>query len=295
MSGIWLLGVGSLIAGGVLALPPLARRLYKPPRPPLRRQPADLGLPFHILKLTGAHGKRLAAWFLPPRRGVPHPAPAVAMIHGWGGNRGHLLPLARLFHRAGMGVLLIDARNHGESEDDDFASMPRFAEDLEAGLDWLIRQDEVDPHRLAVVGHSVGAGAALLLAARRPDLSAVVSLAAFAHPGRTMRRQLTAKSIPWVPLGWLLLHYVQHAIGFRFDAIAPEKVIAEIRAPVLLVHGTDDQVVPVEDARTIWHNRSGDHVILLELPGVGHNTVRALEDHGARVVDFVRSALADPA
>ena len=55
--------------------------------------------------------------------------------------------------------------------------LPRFAEDIEAALCWLARQPEVDPLALGVIGHSVGAGAALLAATHYPSIRAVVSLA----------------------------------------------------------------------------------------------------------------------
>ena len=82
-----------------------------------------------------------------------------------------------------------------------FTSLPRFAEDLSSAVDWLQAQAEVDAQRAAVIAHSVGAGAALLLASRRRDLAAVVSLAAFAHPAAMMRRWLAAKRISYWPLG----------------------------------------------------------------------------------------------
>jgi pimeloyl-ACP methyl ester carboxylesterase len=52
----------------------------------------------------------------------------VAIMHGWGGNADHMLPFAALLHAAGHATLLLDARNHGSSDSDDFSSMPRFAE-----------------------------------------------------------------------------------------------------------------------------------------------------------------------
>ena len=107
-------------------------------------------------------------------------------------------------------------------------------------LDWLARQPEVDARRLAAIGHSVGAAAALLVAARRPALSAIVSLAAFAHPARMMERWLDSKGIPRWPFGQLILWYVQRTIGHRFNDIAPCHTIRQIRCPVLIAHGSDD-------------------------------------------------------
>ncbi|WP_237716022.1 alpha/beta fold hydrolase, partial [Rubrivivax gelatinosus] len=87
-------------------------------------------------------------------------------------------------------MLLLDARCHGGSDDEAFTSMPRFAEDIAAGLAWLGTRPEVRADRLALVGHSVGAAASLLHAARVGGVRGVVSLSAFAHPDEVMRRFL---------------------------------------------------------------------------------------------------------
>jgi len=146
--------------------PALVRRLFEAPRRVETLTPADLGLPYRTERIGTENGKRLFAWYIPVQNADP--APAVALLHGWGGNAQYLLPFARLLHAAGFAVLLLDARNHGRSDADDFSSMVKFAEDLEHGLDWLEAQPKVDAGRIGVLGHSVGAAAALLVASRRP-------------------------------------------------------------------------------------------------------------------------------
>jgi len=225
---------------------------------------ADPGaLPWRAVNLPTANEKCLFGWFIPAAPG----APALVIMHGWGGNAEMMLPLAAPLHAAGYSLLLVDARCHGRSDGDTFASLPRFAEDIEAALAWLRRQPGVDPAALGVIGHSVGAGAALLVATRQPELRAVVSLAAFAHPATMMRRWLATLHIPYWPLGAYILGYVQHVIGFRFAAIAPVNTIARVACPVLLVHGLEDHTVPVAEAREIHAARAGDAVELLLVPG----------------------------
>jgi dipeptidyl aminopeptidase/acylaminoacyl peptidase len=214
----------------------------------------------------------------------------VAVLHGWGGNAEMMLPLAQPLHRAGYAVLLFDSRNHGRSDSDGFSSLPRFAEDLEHALDWLAQQPDVDAARLAALGHSVGAAAALLVASRRRDLAAVASIAAFADPESMMRRFLAAHHVPYFPLGRAVLSYVQHAIGHRFSDIAPRNTIRQIHCPVLLVHGSDDVTVPVEDAMTIYAQRPGDQVRLLILSG-DHDSSRETERHAGELIDFLDQAV----
>lgn len=253
--------------------------------------PDALGLYYRTVEIPSANGCRLHGWFI-PATGVD--APAVALLHGWGGNAADLLPLADSLHRAGHALLLFDARNHGMSDADDFVSLPRFAEDLAHAVDWLRGQPGIAADRIAAVGHSVGAGAALLLAARQNALAAVVSIAAFAHPRAMMRRWLAQRRIPYWPVGWAVLAYVQHVIGARFDSIAPSRTIAAVQCPVLIAHGRDDDTVPVAEAREIHAGRSHDRVELLLLEG-RHDSFAGLEQGIAAVTDFLERSFAGTA
>ena len=139
-----------------------------------------------------------------------------------------MLPLARPLHEAGFAMLFVDARCHGASDDDSFASLPRFAEDIAAGLAWLKHQPNIASDRVALLGHSVGAAAALLHAAHHDDVGAVVSLSAFAHPEEVMRRFMAEKRVPYPLLGWYVLRHVQKVIGTSFDDIAPLRTLAAV-------------------------------------------------------------------
>lgn len=252
------------IVGLLLVARTLIRRGLAAPRVPERSDPGALGLPFRSVEFPTANGRNLRGWFIPANAGN---AAAVALLHGWGGNAETMLPLAAPLHHEGYAVLLFDARCHGMSDSDGFASLPRFAEDLEHALDWLRSQPGIDAARIAAIGHSVGAGAALLVASRSPLLATVVSIAAFAHPDAMMRRWLAWRRIPYRPIGWAILEYVQHVIGTRFDRIAPVNTIRTVHCPVLLAHGTEDPTVPVEEAQQIYAHRAHDRVELLLMQG----------------------------
>lgn len=258
MGWLWWLPV---LAGGYAGLNFSIRRSLRAER--VIESGAPSGLPWREVNLPTANGKNLFGWFIP----AGERAPALVIMHGWSGNAEMMLPLAPPLYAAGYALLLVDARCHGRSDEDSFASLLRFAEDIEAALAWLAQQAEVDAARLGIVGHSVGAGAALLVAARRPDLRAVVSVAAFAHPATMMRRWLAAKRIPYRPFGAYILGYIQRVIGYRFDDIAPCRTIARVACPVLLVNGLADATVPVSEAHAIYAARAGAAVELLLVPG----------------------------
>ncbi len=263
----------------------LIRRGLRAPRIADDATPSEVA--WQAVALPTANGKTLRGWWIP----AGDRAPALAVIHGWGGNAAMMLPLVAALHRAGYGLLLFSARNHGASDGDTFSSLPRFAEDLEHAFDWLRARPEVDAARVGLLGHSVGAGAALLVAARRREVAAVVSLAAFAHPAGMMRRWLRWKRIPYRPFGWYVLAYVQHVIGYRFDDIAPRRTIADVACPVLLVHGAEDETVPVAEAHEILAAARPGQARLLLVPG-DHEGFAEIDGPLAEVVAFLDQARA---
>lgn len=288
MQWLWLLGL-ILLIGGYFSLNFAIRRGLTAARVVESVEPS--GLPWREVYLPTANNKTLFGWFIPLDSLPTQPVPALVVMHGWGGNAEMMLPLAAPLHLAGYVLLLVDARCHGRSEGDSFASLPRFAEDIEAALAWLVAQPEVDARSVGVIGHSVGAGAALLAASRLSSIQAVVSLAAFAHPDRMMRRWLAAKRIPYWPLGAYILRYVQSVIGYRFDAIAPCNTLAQVSCPVLLVHGAEDATVPVSEAHEIFAARANDAVELLIIPG-SHDDYGDITQQLGPVCNFLQRSFA---
>jgi len=285
---------GAIVVTSALALRSMMHVLIlrglRAPRLAHQRTPADEGLGAESVRLPTSDGKTLFAWFVPvPAR---TPSPAVVVMHGWGANASLMLPALKPLHAAGFAVLLLDARCHGQSDDAAFTSLPLFAEDIEAGLDWLRQNPLVDAQCLAVMGHSVGAGAALLCATRRPDVRAVISLSAFAHPREIMRTYLAEAHIPYPVLGWYVMRHVQTVIGARFDDIAPLNSMARLRCPVLLVHGSDDELVPFANAQRLLAAGHAGRVQCLRVSG-GHDPSASLVAHLQALVDFLQQSISE--
>ena len=284
-------GLLVLVWAARAAVHELILRGLRAPRVAAQTSPQALGLTAVPVQVPGPNGKPLFAWFIPVP-GVAK-APAALVMHGWGANASMMISSAAPLSHAGFAVLLLDARCHGASGDEAFTSLPRFAEDIEAGLDWLALTPEVDAARLSVIGHSVGAGAALLSATRRADIRAVISISAFAHPYEVMRRFLASHHIPYFAVGWYVLRHVQSVIGARFGDIAPIRSIARVRCPVLLVHGKDDDLVPFEDATRLLAAGVPGQVQLLAVQG-RHDPIEALQAEQSKLVDFLQAQLAPP-
>ncbi|MEJ2611776.1 MAG: alpha/beta fold hydrolase [Candidatus Thiodiazotropha sp.] len=273
------------LLGIILLFPVVLHWVYRAPRIPEQATPEKLGLAYSQHYLISEKAKRLYSWLLPAKESPC----TLVIVHGWGANAEMMLPLALPFHRAGMEVLLYDARNHGRSDSDSFSSLPRFSEDLNAVVNW--NRQRSPEQKIVVLGHSIGAAAAILAASHRHDIDLVIGLSGFAHPNLVMNRHL---SRPWLPsfLRPLILNYIQWAIGFRFDDIAPMNRIRHVRCPVLLAHGTDDQVVPISDMQLIGENATRQHQVrIIPIEGAQHDSVELFQQHAGMLLDFIQENL----
>ncbi|NBC46531.1 MAG: alpha/beta fold hydrolase [Gammaproteobacteria bacterium] len=291
-------GLLFLLLGLVCLILPLGVHFgFRAPRVPKVSTPADRGLSYEQVRLPTVRRRWLSAWLLPARLQAPaansgwRAQCTILMLHGWGSNSEQILPLAVPLVGAGFNVLLLDARNHGSSDGDTFSSLPRFAEDLEQGIRWLKHHQPARARSLAVIGHSVGAGAVLLAATRTPAIDAAISLSAFAHP-----QEVTARFLEHLPLPRALVslvaRYVEWLIGYRFDAIAPINTIRRVPCPVLLMHGTADRTVPLSDAERIYDNRLSDRVRLILVPDADHGSTDRIEQHADGLLRFLADSLA---
>lgn len=239
------------------------------------------------VELPGPEGATLRGIFLPAATTAAASTGTALVLHGWGSSALDLLPLAAPLQDCGLDVLLVDARGHGRSDDTIFMSMPRFADDARAALAWLRTQRGVPPQRLVLVGHSVGAGACLLVAHTEPDIAAVVCLSGMADPRVMMRRLLQAGGVPRA-FRAPVLRVVEHLIGQRFRSFAPLQTLPQLSLPVLLLHGADDEVVPVAEARQLAAAAVNAQLVILS--GAGHSDLAAVP----LLTGTLRAFLSDP-
>ena len=258
---------------------------FRVPASPEVSDPGRLGLEFQTVSIPTVSRKRLFGWLLP----IPDAHSTMVILHGWGGNAEQMLPMALPFHRAGMNVLLIDARNHGRSDRDGYSSLPRFADDLEKSIEWLRRTHPEYSRKIALLGHSVGGGAVLFAASRRSDIDAVISVSAFAHPKWMMQRFLKQVHVPALLIPFVI-RYVEWVIGYRYDKIAPLNTVCHIKCPVLLVHGNVDSTVPVEDALSIEQGCNRPYIKLLIVENAGHESVEKIRVHEEELVQFLKES-----
>jgi len=231
-----------------------------------------------------AVGFNLGATITKPSSPAPR-MPAVILLSGSGvGDRDGLVQgvptlaqLAGAIADAGFLAVRYDKRGFGQSGGRaESATIQDYAEDVRAVVRWLLLRKDIDPKRIAVVGHSEGAWVALLAAAREKRIGAVASIAGPATTGAELVLEQQQRALDQMKLtpeerdkkvalqkqiqsavisgkGWELVPQEERRAAdtpwfqslLTFD---PAKVLKDVRQPLFFVHGALDKQVPATHA-----------------------------------------------
>jgi len=197
---------------------------------PDRARPELLGLEklgVREVMLTTEDGLSLLSWYLPARPGRP----VIAYFHGNGGHIGYRVERLLRFAREGCGMLMAEYRGYGGNPG--APSEIGFYADGRAALAFLDREG-VAPSRLVLYGESLGSGVAVALAVQQE----VGALILEAPP--TSVAEVAQCHFPYVPASLMVID--------RFDSLSR---IARVRAPILVLHGESDRVVPIRFGRAL--------------------------------------------
>jgi fermentation-respiration switch protein FrsA (DUF1100 family) len=216
-----------------------------------------------------ADGLRLGGWFVPAAAG--HSRATVLVLSGNAGNRVARVPLAAQLSRAGLSVLLVDYRGYGGNPG--HPSERGLVADARAAQAYLTTRDDVDPARLVYFGESLGAAVAVQLAVEQPPMALVLRspFVSLAEVGRI--------HYPFLPVGWLLRD--------RWTSI---EQVGGLRCPVLVLAGTEDEIVPWRQSRLLAAEIPEPKRFVL-IPGADHNSLELLA--GQRMIDEVVRFVAD--
>ena len=242
--------------------------IYFPERT-IFQDPGDFGLEFEDVYLETSDGVRIHGWFVPGSGGT-----TLVWFHGNGGNISHRVDnIAGLNRRLGVGILIIDYRGYGLSEGS--PSEQGTYLDAEAAVAHALVRPDVDPERVVLFGRSLGCAVAAEMAVRH-DVHAVVLESPF-----TSVLAMAKRAYPFLPGVGLL-------VGDMYDTL--DKV-ARIDAPVMVLHGDSDEVVPFEMGREVFE-AAPEPKRFYRIRGAGHNDTYAVG--GAPYLDALGSFLAEP-
>ncbi|MBX3273163.1 MAG: alpha/beta hydrolase [Sandaracinaceae bacterium] len=206
-------------------------------------------------------------WFL-PGDGVTRdaPGPAVVFTHGNGELIDHWPAALAPYRRLGLSVVLPEYRGYGRSAGD--PSEARIAADLAAAHALVVRDPRVDAARLVYHGRSLGGGA--------------VGTLLDAHPPRALILESTFTSVTDVARGMGVPGFV---IADPFPLL---ERLGRYDGPVLVMHGTRDEVIPTAHGRRLAASHPRAELVLYDC---GHNDLPPPEsDYWPRIERFLRAS-----
>jgi hypothetical protein len=222
-------------------------------------------LPLEDVRFTADDGTRLFGWYL---QATPE-APVLLWCHGNAGNLIHRLDNMAGLYRAGLSLFIFDYRGYGLSEGT--PSEAGVYQDALAAYQYVTTSRRVSTDRLVLFGRSVGAAVAGHLAAKHPAAELILE-------GAFPSVEAVAKHYYYgLPVHWL--------ISSRFPLVEKLK---QVRMPVLVIHGEQDDIIPVELGRAVFDAAPEPKSFYL-VPGAGHNDGHVVggQAYFARIRQFV--------
>jgi len=232
------------------------RLIFPPPRPTYRAGQLPLAM------IRGADGGSIATLYLP----APNAALTILYAHGNGEDLGQVAPMLEALRQHGFSVLGFDYRGYGASTGGP-PTTSGATRDMESVYEHAVHTLGVPPSRLVLYGRSVGGGPAADLAARLP-VGGLVLESTFTSTFVVMTR------VPLLP----------------FDRFPNLRRIRQVRAPVLVIHGTADEVIPVSHGRRLYQAASNPKEAFW-VDGAGHNDLALVagERYWTALADFAQT------
>ncbi|MBC7833314.1 MAG: alpha/beta fold hydrolase [Hyphomicrobium sp.] len=239
-------GLAALYAVVALSAFFFQRRLTYFPDPQ-RTAPASFNLPrVEERIIETADGERLVSWFAPPSPGRP----TLLYFHGNAGNLANRSERVRRFLARGYGVLFMSYRGYGGSSGNP-SERANVADAMRAYE--MLRQEGVAPEDIIVYGESLGSGVAVQVAADR-EVAGLVLDAPY-----TSIVDVAAESYPFLPVR-----------PFIFDRYETIRFLPRVTAPLLVMHGEEDRVIPVAMGKAVYAAANAPKEIVT-FPHAGHS------------------------
>lgn len=211
-------------------------------------QTARFGIPVEDCFFKTPDGVKLHGWYVP----YEGSSQTLLWCHGNAGNISHRLDQLKLLHeRVNVNIFILSYRGYGRSEGS--PSEEGLYQDARAAYDYLVFQKHVRAEQMVLYGQSLGGAVVVDLAVARPCAGLIVE-SSFS----------SAKDVAQRIFSILPVHYF---IGVRFDSITK---IKQVHVPVLIIHGTDDEVIPYELGRKLF-DAANEPKAFYSMPGATHN------------------------
>lgn len=236
---------------------------------PDRHTPALKQFNAQDMELVTLHTKDnlvLKSWYKPARKNQP----TILYLHGNAGHIGYRMPLARQLMNSGFGLFLLEYRGYGGNRGS--PSEQGLYEDGETALNYLTKQG-IKARHIVLFGESLGTGVATKLASEH-QFCGIVLQSPF-----TSLVNLSHYHYPWM--------FIQ-----PWDKYNSLERITKINAPLLVVHGTRDHIVPYSEGLALF-NTANQPKKMITVENYDHNNLWDSNGFSKKIIRFIQEYCAN--
>lgn len=246
--------------------------------------PFETGATFEEVGFRPERGDHvLRGWWFPR----PETNLVIVGLPGYRGSKSDLIGISTTLWRSGFNVFIFDYRGHGTDHGAPVTLAYREMADLFGALNYV--RNRVSGAQIGLLGYSMGASLAIMGAARRPEVRAVVADSPFStHADIVSYRVSQVIHVPAQPIVALADYLLSLMAGYRFRDVMPLRDVAAIAPrPLLIIHGTADTAIPDEHAKRVFA-AAGEPKELWLAEGAPHCGAYFLDRpaYCERVIDF---------
>lgn len=260
--GLGLLALVVLVYGGLIAYLYVNQRTFFFSPAGEVFEMADVGVVGEVVTIPTSNGETVTGWYGMPRAGMP----TILYLKGNSGSFTAEHFRLAAFAEDGYGFLSVDYRGFPLSPGT--ITEENILADALAAYDWLAERSE----DILIWGRSLGSGPAVWVASQR-DTPALMLETPF-YSAVTV----ASERYPYVPVGLLML-----------DQFRSNEWMADVSAPVMIAHGTDDITISVSNGERLFSEARNPHELWIE-PGAGHGDLwaRGIWDRARGFFETVR-------
>ena len=242
---------GALVSGALGVAAYTTHALHAPRRRTWQDEfiftPWEVQVPHERVEFAASDGVTLRGWWF-PREETDH---VVIACTGHRGAKHELLGIGSALWRAGNNVLLFDFRGCGDSDIAPLSLAHNELPDARAAIHFV--RERLPSARVGMIGYSMGAAVSILVAADDPTVRVVVADSSFATIHDVIAHAFRRHRLPARPIVELtdLLNRWRH--GYPLGAVRPVDAVGRLAPrPILIIHGGDDGITPVENAHRLF-------------------------------------------
>ena len=260
MKKVLILGVLVFIC--ILSMIACQSSLFFYPQKKLVANPEFLGIPFESVFFNTKDNQKLHGWWIPGAKDQN----TVLFFHGNAGNISHRLNKVKLYHKHKMNLFIFDYRGYGKSSGN--PDEEGTYRDAEAAWQYLIKDLKIKSNHIIIHGRSLGGSIAAWLAHKvNPKILIVES-------SFTSIKNVAKDHVSFQPM--------TSFITYKYST---SDYLKKVKCPVLIIHGTDDEVIPYSHGKELFKSIKGQKEFLT-IEGT-HNYIYSKKHYEDKLIDFI--------